>query len=185
MKTNIVVSFSTLIIVIILFLIFYPKKVPIKVEKDVSEETYSSNIMKNVKYLSEDAKGNKYIIIAKQGEIDLNNSNLIYLTDVTATIDSNESEKVTITSNYGKYNINNYDTIFSKNVLIIYLEHKIKSEYADFSFERNSMIASKNVIYTNANKTLRSDVIEIDIKTKDTKIFMHEKNAKVNITNRN
>ena len=143
MKTKIVVSFSTLIIVIILFLIFYPKKVPIKVEKGVSEETYSSNIMKNVKYLSEDAKGNKYIIIAKQGEIDLNNSNLIYLTDVTATIDSNESEKVTITSNYGKYNINNYDTIFSKNVLIIYLEHKIKSEYADFSFERNSMIASK------------------------------------------
>ena len=47
------------------------------------------------------------------------------------------------------------------------------------------MIASKNVIYTNANKTLRSDVIEIDIKTKDTKIFMHEKDAKVNITNRN
>ena len=47
--------------------------------------------MKNVKYLSEDAKGNK--LIAKQGEIDLNNSNLIYLTDVTATIDSNELKK--------------------------------------------------------------------------------------------
>ena len=51
--------------------------------------------------------------------------------------------------------------------------------------ELAELIASKNVIYTNANKTLRSDVIEIDIKTKDTKIFMHEKDAKVNIINRN
>ena len=47
------------------------------------------------------------------------------------------------------------------------------------------MIASKNVIYTNANKTLKSDVVEIDIKTKDTRIFMHEKDARVNITNKN
>ena len=51
------------------------------------------------------------------------------------------------------------------------------------NFERNSMIASKNVIYTNANKTLRSDVIEIDIKTKDTKIFMYNSNEQVNVTN--
>ena len=189
MKVKIVVRFLIVTIVIILILFFYSKLLSKKtsdVKENISEqETYSSNMMKNVKYLSEDAKGNKYIIVAKQGEIDLNDSSLIYLTEVNAVIDSKESEKITITSDYGKYNINNYDTIFSKNVLIIYLEHKIKSEYADFSFERNSMIVSKNVIYTNANKTLRSDVIEIDIKTKDTKIFMHEKDAKVNITNRN
>ena len=46
------------------------------------------------------------------------------------------------------------------------------------------MIISKKVIYTNANKTLRADVVEIDIKTKDTKIFMHEGDARVNITNK-
>ena len=36
------------------------------------------------------------------------------------------------------------------------------------------MIISKNVIYSNLENTLNADVIEINIKTKDTKIFMHE-----------
>ena len=76
---------------------------------------------------------------------------------------------------------NNFDTIFSKNVIINYLDNKITGEYLDFSIERNSMIISKNVIYTNLENILKADVIEINIKTKDTKIFMYEKNKKVNI----
>ena len=47
------------------------------------------------------------------------------------------------------------------------------------------MIISKNVIYTNLKNILKSDVIEINIKTKDTKIFMYEENNKVNIKNIN
>ena len=47
------------------------------------------------------------------------------------------------------------------------------------------MIISKNVVYTNKENILKADVIEIDTKTKDTKIFMHEENKKVNIKNKN
>ena len=47
------------------------------------------------------------------------------------------------------------------------------------------MIISKNVIYTNLENILKADVIEINIKTKDTKIFMYEKEKKVNIKNKN
>ena len=68
-----------------------------------------------------------------------------------------------------------YDTIFSKNVIINYLDNKITGEYLDFSLKRNSMIVSKNVIYNNLKNVLRADVVEINIKNKDTKIFMHEK----------
>ena len=71
-----------------------------------------------------------------------------------------------------------------KNVIIKYLENKIKGEYVDFSLERNSMIISKKVIYTNLDNILNADVIEINIKTKDTKIFMYEEEKKVNIKNR-
>jgi hypothetical protein len=53
--------------------------------------------------------------IAKEGEIDLDNSDIIFLTDVTAYIKLvKNSELIVITSNYGKYNTINYDTIFSK-----------------------------------------------------------------------
>ena len=90
-----------------------------------------------------------------------------------------------MTSNFGKYNINNYDTIFSKNVIIKYMDNKITGEYADFSIGRNSMIISKNVIYSNMENILKSDAISINIETKDTKIFMYETNKKVNIKNLN
>ena len=43
------------------------------------------------------------------------------------------------------------------------------------------MIISRNVIYTNLENILKADVIEINIRTKDTKIFMYQNNEKVNI----
>ena len=43
------------------------------------------------------------------------------------------------------------------------------------------MIISKNVVYTNLENILKADVIEMDVKTKDTKIFMFDNNKKVNI----
>ena len=95
------------------------------------------------------------------------------------------SENITITSDFGKYNIENFDTIFSKNVIINYLENKINGKYLDFSLERNSMIISKNVVFTNLDNILKADVVEINIKTKDTKIFMYEQEEKVNIKSKN
>jgi len=43
------------------------------------------------------------------------------------------------------------------------------------------MIISKNVIYVDKENTLKTDVVEIDIKNKNTKFFMYDKNKKVNL----
>ena len=43
------------------------------------------------------------------------------------------------------------------------------------------MVISRNVVYRNLENTLNTDVIEIDINTKNTKIFMYNDNEKVNI----
>tara|TARA_B000000441_G_C21548394_1_gene235791 strand:+ start:8 stop:601 length:594 start_codon:yes stop_codon:yes gene_type:complete len=145
------------------------------------EVNYSSNIIKDVEYATTDADGNEYVINAIQGEIDFTNSNILYLTKVNALITLNDLTTITITSDYGKYNTDNFDTIFSKNVIIKYLENKILGEYLDFSIERNSMIISRNVKYTNLENILKADVIEINLKTKDTKIFMYENEKKVNV----
>ena len=88
---------------------------------------------------------------------------------------------IEISSDFGKYNINNYNTIFSKNVLIAYLDNIIKGEYLDFSWDKNLMTISKNVILENDKSSLKADVIEVDIKNKNIKIFMYEENKKVNI----
>jgi len=88
---------------------------------------------------------------------------------------------IEISSDFGKYNINNYDTIFSENVIITYLDNTIKGGYLDFSWDKNLMIISKNVILKNDKSSLKTDVIEMDIRTKNVKIFMYEENKKVNI----
>ena len=100
---------------------------------------------------------------------------------MTAVIKLKNSDNIIITSDFGKYNSENFDTIFSKNVIINYGDNKITGEYLDFSLERNSMIVSRDVIYTNLENILVADVINVDIKTKNTKIFMYEKEKKVNI----
>ncbi len=155
-------------------------------ERENNQETYNSNIIKDVNYSSKDAKGNEYIIDALEGEIDYSNTNIIYLTNVVAVIKLiNNNSIIKVTSDYGKYNTDNFDTIFSKNVIIKYLDNEIKSEYLDFSIERNSMIVSRNVVYNNLDNILSADVLEINIETKDTKIFMYEENKKVNIKSKN
>ena len=158
---------------------------PVNPTSEIEEDAvYNSNIIKDINYTSRDLKGNEYILIAKEGEIDLDNSDIIFLTDVTAYIKLvKNSELIVITSNYGKYNTINYDTIFSKNVKIDYVDNIITGDYLDFSMMKNLLIISRNVIYKNLGNTMKADVIELDTSTKDTKIFMYNSNEQVNVTN--
>ncbi|MDC0445660.1 LPS export ABC transporter periplasmic protein LptC [Candidatus Pelagibacter sp.] len=148
------------------------------------ENSYNSNIIKDINYTSRDLKGNEYILQAKEGEIDLDDSDIIFLTDVKAYIKLvKKSELIVITSNYGKYNTINYDTIFSNNVKIDYIDNIITGDYLDFSMMKNLLIISRNVIYKNLENIMKADVLELNTTTKDTKIFMYNSNEQVNVTN--
>ena len=187
-KNFVKIFFIFSMFIIIIFFIFnksYKKNKNEISENSIEEPIYNSNIIKDVEYTTRDKDGNEYFIKAAQGEIDFANANIIFLTDVYALVKLENSETVTIFSDYGKYNSENYDTIFTKNVIIDYLDNKINSDYLDFSLERNLMLVSKNVIYNNPKNILKADVIEIDIKTKDTKIFMYEQKNKVKINSKN
>ncbi len=179
-----------IIILVIVFFYFYLNSSKNnnleKIEPETFEDnTFTSNIIQKVNYTSKDAKGNEYIINAKTGEIDINNSDVIYLTDVEAIINLKNSDRINIKSDYGRYNTKNFDTIFSKNVIIEYLEHEIKGEYLDFSLEKNLMVISRNIVYTSFKNILKADVLEMNIQTKDTVIYMYEEDKKVNIKSKN
>ena len=179
---------AVFLIILIIFLGFYFNffyKIKDEELIIVEDDNYNSNLLENIKYVAKDNDGNEYIINAAEGEIDLNNSEIIFLKNVKSQIKLKDSDQINITSDFGKYNSSNYDTIFSKNVKITYLENKITGEYLDFSLIENRMIISKNIVFTNEENVLKADVIEIDTKTKDTKIFMYEENKKVNIKNKN
>ena len=184
MKKKIIGLFFIIIFVLIGILI-YLKFMDVKDTKlEINEkEIYSSNIIKDINYKTKDLKGNEYVINAFEGEIDLNNNKIIFLKKVRAIIKLNNSNKINITSDYGKYNMENFDTIFSQNVIVKYLDNKITGANLDYSMYRGTMIISKKVVYTNNENTLKADVVEINTATKDTKIFMYDMNDKVNIKN--
>jgi len=148
-------------------------------EKIAADQNNTSTYIDNIDYVSSDSKGSRYQITAEQAEIKIENSNVMFLKNVIAYIFIKDSDTVKITSNFGKYNSKNYDTIFSKNVIVVYPGHKITGEYLDFSFLKNLGIISTNVIYNGDKTNLFADKIEMNLSTKDTKIFMDDASEKV------
>ena len=154
-------------------------------ENNEKNEIYNSNIIKDVNFSTKVKKGNEYTIYASQGEIEFSNTNIVYLTEVKGVIKLKNSNIINISSNFGKYNSDNFDTIFSKNVIIKYLDNIITGDYLDLSLMGNLMTISKKVTYKNKENILEADVVEMNIDTKDTKIFMYEDKKKVNIRSLN
>ena len=158
----------------------------LEIEKEeIDRESFSSNILENVNYSSIDPEGNEYNIFASEGEIDIKNNQTIFLKNVKASIKLKNLDTVLISSGFAKYNANNLDTIFTENVVIENLENKIIGEYLDFSMLRKNIIISKDVVFKNNSNILKTDVIEIDIDTKNIKFYMNEKDKKVSMIKTN
>jgi len=134
-------------------------------------ENNTANYIEDIDYTSLDSGGNKYQITAKRAKIDLLNPDIMFLENSKAYMYTQDyADKVKIISDFGEYNSENYDTIFSTNVIITYSDYKITGEYLEFSFLNNLGVISGNVIYSGDN---------INFITRDTKIFMDNKTKKV------
>ena len=143
-----------------------------------------NNLIKNLSYFSKDNLGTEYIIESKYSELNLDNVDVISMENVSAKIIMVNSDPIYITSNFAKYNNENYETTFTDNVLIVYLDNKIRCEKFYISIENNIANVTDNVIYENPKGKLIADTIEIDLITKNSKIFMIDENKKVMVLNK-
>jgi LPS export ABC transporter protein LptC len=173
-----------LIAFIAIFILYFSKKnektniSDIKIEKS-NPDIANQNLLKNIQYNYNDNKGNNYEINAESGKIRLKNSDLIYMTNVTAYINLNNHETITINSDYANFNNKSYETKFIENVLIIQENQQITSEELYFSLEDNIILISKEVTFNKPGFNLKADKVEIDLITKNSKIFMDDKNKKI------
>ncbi len=156
-------------------------KKKIYISKDANEDSLPTNIIENLEYLSKDNNGNEYEIIAEKGEMNLDNSEIIYMSNVIATIRMKNTAPIIIKSDYANYNKRNYDTNFKDNVIINHLSHKVTGNNLDLSFENNIATMFNEIIYTNINTILNADRLEIDLITKNSKIFMNDKYEKIKL----
>ena len=147
-------------------------------------ESNSTNIINNIEYKSFDTIGNQYNIKAKSGTISDESPNLILMKDVVSEIYFKE-EKILITALFATYNTINYDTIFKDEINIKYGEHYLNSNNANLFFKDHRIELYDNINYTNLNSSLLADEIEIDLLTRNLKVYMHNKNKKVKVIFKN
>ena len=152
-----------------------------KTNADVDNQ---NNLIKNLSYFSKDNLGTEYIIESKYSELNLDNVDIISMESVSAKIIMANSKPIYVTSNFAKYNNENYETTFTDNVLIVYLDNKIRCEKFYISIENNFANVTDNVIYENPKGKIIADTIEIDLITKNSKIFMIDKSKKVMVLNK-
>jgi len=176
------------ITVISTFFLYFNKKeklktssLPIIKEKKLLIDDETGTLIKDINYSFSDLSGNYYELRSKVGKIDINNPDKIFMTNVVATIYLVDSSPLKITSNYANYNKINHETSFFENVNVTHLIHKATSENLDISFNDNLASMYNNIVYNKPGTNLKADRLEIDLITKNSKIFMDNKTEKIKI----
>ena len=142
-----------------------------------------TNQMNGIVYNSTYLDDNNYIIKAEFGEFSADDPGLMILTNVTGTIFLKNSETIEISSKKARYDSVGYNTNFSENVLITFNDHQINSDNFDLFFDKKLSTIYNNIIYKNLNTMLHADKIDIDLISKDSKIYMFDRSKKVKIKN--
>ena len=153
-------------------------------DKDLVEiENSNSNLLSNISYENFDAKGNRYQISASTGEIKDLDSNIIYMSDVVALIYLKNLNTLKIVSNNAIFDSLDFNSNFYNNVQLNFLDHQLNSEKLDLKFDENLLILKEKVLYQSLDTKIFADAIVIDLITKNSKIFMNDKEKKIKILN--
>jgi len=178
-------------IVFFTFFLYFNKKenlkissLPIIEEKDSLIDDETGTLIKDINYSFSDSSGNYYELLSDVGKVDINNSDKIFMTNVVATIYLVDSSPVKITSKHANYNKTDHETSFFENVKVTHLIHKATSENLDISFKDNMASMYNNIVYNKPGTKLKADRLEIDLITKNSKIFMDNKTEKIKIINK-
>ena len=163
------------------------KKTNLETDKITNTETKidseTGTLIKDINYSFSDTSGNYYELFSEFGKVDIQNSNKMFMTNVKALIYLKDSPPIKIVSKYAIYNKIDHETNFFENVELTHLIHKTTSENLDISFNDNKASMYKNIVYNKPGTKLTADRLEIDLITKNTKIFMDNKSEKIKIIN--
>ena len=154
-----------------------------KIETEINNET--GTLINDINYTFSDAKGNNYQLFSEFGKVNIDNPNIVFMTNVTATIYLTGSSPVKITSKFANYNKLDHETNFFENVKLTYVNHEATSQNLDLSFKNNLASMYNNIIYKKPGTKLTADRLNIDLITKNSRIFMDNKYEKIKIINKN
>ena len=189
MSSKLLIQLSIILLIALILLVFYyffftNDNTFVKEDK-VDVDNQINNKIVDLKYTANDIDGNSYIINSEYGEISDLDSNELKLQGVKAVIEIKNSESVIILSDYANYNKVTLDTYFYDNVKLTYIGHLITSDKMFLNYLNKDINIQENVVYEGYNNKLLADIIEIDLVTKFSKIYMLDKYGKVKVNIKN
>ena len=178
-KEILIQIFLTLLVLIILIFVYqnyFKEELNETVTMSEDESAKTENNLINIEYESIDREGRKYIITAETGNFKEENSDLIFMTNVNAKIFLLDGSVIYVSSLNAEYNTLIYNTKFYKEVNMKFLEHHIFCENLNIFFNENLIEAFNNLNYKNSNIIMLADKIEIDLLTRNSKIYNFNEN---------
>mgnify|MGYP006107561849 CR=1 FL=1 len=182
------ILFLLLIIISIIFYKVYLSENKVsKIEVDISEEAQvtspENNLIKNLEYEVKLDEKNQYIITSDLSEITYEEGReIVKMQKVIAILLNQKNIPLIITSELATYNNFNYNTKFSQNVRIEYLNNIILSDKLNFDYDNNLITIYENVEYDGIQGNITADNIKIDLITKKIEIYMSNINDNVEVT---
>jgi hypothetical protein len=142
-------------------------------------ENNDTNIIEDLNYTSRDNNGNIYEIFSKTGIVDKENIDFLYLKKVKAIVNIKNSGIVNVYSDFAKYNKSNLNTHFYENVKLQFKHHNIDSDNIYLNYVEKAIKITDNVNYYDKNNKMTADIIEFDLLTKTSKIYMLNQTNKI------
>ena len=191
MIRNYLYHFLILFFMILILFYFYKKlydkesKIDLK-SYEPSKENFEEkilaiqdNLITNLNYFSKDINDNLYTIKADYG-FTTKRSEIIEMTNPTAKIIFNDGSIITVAAKKALYNQQNYNSNFIENVKIRYDDKIVTANRMDLDFISNNVKIYGDILYKDIFRTLSSEYLDIDLKTKD--ILINSNNErKVNL----
>ena len=156
------------------------------ISKDQIENTENpNNLIKNLKYDVKFENRTQYTITSNLSEITYQDEDEIVLMQTVKAIFKDKDDSILeIISDKAEFNNSTYNTDFSNNVKITYLDNSIQSEKLLLNFEENVVTISDNIIYEGIQGLMKTDNIKIDLISRSIEVFMNNKKDKVEITSK-
>ena len=188
MKKKILLQILLSVLILIIFFSIYQryfKKTLVSDRSQIEEkEINQSNSLENITYDSVDREGRKYIVTAESGFFNEQEPDIVFMNNANAKIVLLDGSVIYIKSSTAEYNSLNYDTKFQKDVKLKFLEHNVFCNNLNIFFQDNLLEAYNDLTYKNLDIIMLADKIEIDLLTKNSKIFNFNE-SKVKIKKRN
>tara|TARA_B110000014_G_C20089884_1_gene570457 strand:- start:442 stop:1026 length:585 start_codon:yes stop_codon:yes gene_type:complete len=149
-----------------------------KIDENIIKKK-DTNIIQDLNYNSTDENGNIYKIFSETGIIDKEDINILYLKKVRAIIKIKNSGVINLYSDFAKYNKSNLNTHFYENVGLKFKNHNLTSSNVYLDYIKKKIKISDNINYYDKDNKMTADVIEYDLLTKTSKIYMLDQNNKI------